>query len=171
VVIFLIFWGVCVLISIVAGLIYIPTAYMDPFSCILTSICCCFCCLEDSHSDLGKMESQWVWFAFPWWLKDVYIPFFFFFEPSVQFICPFTVGLFVLLVFNFFELCISCILIFYQMNDWQTFFHSVCCHFILVIVSFSVQEHSNLMQPQLSVLAIISWANVWCMPVSWTPFL
>jgi hypothetical protein len=38
------FWGTSLLISIMAGLVYIPTSkyIRDPFSpCILASICCC----------------------------------------------------------------------------------------------------------------------------------
>jgi hypothetical protein len=59
------------------------------------------------------------------------------------------IGLFVLLVFNFFEFFIySVILISYQMNSWQ--------RLSLVIVSFGVQKLFNLMQYHLSTLVIIS---------------
>lgn len=66
---FLVLWGISVLISIVVIVIYIPTNRKDTFLLqdIFTRIY--FCILGDSYFTWIKMNSQYVWFAFPWCLK------------------------------------------------------------------------------------------------------
>jgi hypothetical protein len=57
VVLYLVFWGTFILLSIVVALIYIPTNSVEVFlfSHIFASICCV---TDDSHSDWSEVESQ-----------------------------------------------------------------------------------------------------------------
>ena len=68
-VLLLIFWGTCILFSIVAIPIYIPlhSAQSFPFLYILVSICRLFPFGEKPFLRAWSDIALWFWFAFPWW--------------------------------------------------------------------------------------------------------
>jgi hypothetical protein len=128
VVLFLIFWGNSIFLSIAVALIFIPTnsVEMFPFSHILTSICCLW--IDGSHFDWGEVESQF-WFAFPLWVRMLSISSYIYW--SFVFIlfenCLFSSfaylfsGLLILGGVSFLTPCIFWVLIPRQMYCWQRF--------------------------------------------------
>ena len=107
--------------------------------------------------------SLWFWFAFPWWLKMLSLfswPLghlhFHFGKMSVQF--HFLIGLFVSVMLSctsyLYMLDINPLLVISFVN---IFSRSLCCLFILSMVSFAVQKLLSLIRSHLFVFAFISF--------------
>jgi hypothetical protein len=117
------------------------------------------CFLDSSHFDMSQMEFQCcISFmaktlgSFFMYLLAIYTSFEnYLFDSLVHLL----IGLFFWCLGVFLALYILWILILCSMNSWQRFFfsHSVSCFFVLVIVSFDMQELFNSMQFHLSMLA------------------
>ena len=97
VVLFLVFWEICILFSTVAASVCIPPEYMRvPFFHILATVCYLCSFWWCSFLLMWHAISLWFWFAFPLWLvilRSFHVPLahlhFFFGKISIQVICPF----------------------------------------------------------------------------------
>ena len=153
VVIFLIFWGLFVLFSIVAAPIYIPTSGAQgvPFFSTSSPTLVISCHLDNCNSkrcevvshcgfDLHFPEDWWCWAAFHVPVGHLYV---FFGKISIQIFCLFFNRIVVVVV-----LLLGCMSSLYILDvnplpaTWfaKIFSHLAGCFFLLLIVFFAVQK-------------------------------
>jgi hypothetical protein len=154
VVLFLVFWGICILIFIVAALIYIPTtAYKCSFPLNI-----CYCFLDDSRSDQGRIESQCsfdlhILYGWECWTFFRYLLILLLLK--INSFAHLWIGLFALLVFSFCDLYIFWMLIPYQINIWQRISPILwAVSSLWWLLPLMCRSFLNLMQSHLLVLAL-----------------